>query len=335
MVTWLGARLTISPTAGKEKRRDAAIQRATARPTSAKGREGLDPDRREFVRVVTVLLAVERGYWDILKLMTRQPSQGTNRARRGRPFEAPVGHDASCFSGFDRRGGVPLGPVDDLEDLLRDAAAADGMSRIGFRDRIAAFGGGAIARLESWLADPRLAAFAVRTIERAAALPGAAAAARAALERADAPASARDDVEAALARLGGRTRPALPPLSRGGRSRAGLSAPAQAGDPMLLRQFDADMMEVYEAARREAGYVATRFLQKLRRDGGLETARYLLRQPGVSKGFIGLWKAAKLDLSMEYLVLRPRYASLFSDEERAVARDRLVAYGLTAVQLPR
>jgi len=95
------------------------------------------------------------------------------------------------------------------------------------------------------------------------------------------------------------------------------------------------MLEVYEAPSREAGYRATRFLQKLRRDGGFETARYLLRQPGVSKGFIGLRKAAKLDLSTEYLVLRPRYASLFSNEERAVARERLLAHGLTAAQLPR
>jgi hypothetical protein len=49
-------------------------------------------------------------------------------------------------------------------------------------------------------------------------------------------------------------------------------------------------------------------LQKVRRDGGLETARHLLRQPGVSKGFIGLWKAARLDLSVEYLVLWSEYA---------------------------
>jgi hypothetical protein len=224
--------------------------------------------------------------------------------------------------------------VENLDQLLRDAAAADGMSRIEYRDRIAAFGVKAIARLEPWLADPRLAAFAVRTIERAAALADAAVQARAALERADASAFARDDVEAALARLGGRARPPLPPLSRGG-SHAAPSAPIQAGDPLLLRQFDADMLEVYESAGREAGYWATRFLQKLRRDGGLETARYLLRQPGVSKGFIGLRKAAKLDLSMEYLVLRPRYASLFSDEERAVARERLLAHGVTAAQLPR
>ncbi len=88
------------------------------------------------------------------------------------------------------------------------------------------------------------------------------------------------------------------------------------------------MLEVYEAAKREAGYHATRFLQKVRRDGGLEAARYLLRQPGVSQGFIRLWKAAKLDLAMEYVVLQPEYAPLFSDAELAVARRRLIEHGM-------
>lgn len=73
----------------------------------------------------------------------------------------------------------------ELDTLLREAAAADARIRIEFRDRIAAYGCEAIARLEPWLCDPRLGAFAVRTIERAAAVPGAASAATTALERAD------------------------------------------------------------------------------------------------------------------------------------------------------
>jgi hypothetical protein len=224
--------------------------------------------------------------------------------------------------------------VDNLGKLLREAAAADAMTRIEFRDRIAAFGVRAIPRLEPWLSDPRLGAFAVRTIERAAAVPDAALVAKAALERADTSGPVRDDVEAALARLGGRARPPASPKSRGATSRDDGTANPQARDALLLRRFDGAMLEVYEAAKREAGYRATRFLQKVRRDGGLEAARYFLWQPGVSKGFIALRKAAKLDLTVEYLVVRPEYRALFSDAERAVARQRLVAHGFTPAQLP-
>ena len=40
--------------------------------------------------------------------------------------------------------------------------------------------------------------------------------------------------------------------------------------------FDAAMMEIYERAGREVGYWATRYLQMLRKLGGLDTARQLL-----------------------------------------------------------
>jgi hypothetical protein len=96
--------------------------------------------------------------------------------------------------------------VDNLDRLLREAAAADATTRIEFRDRIAAFGSEAIVRLEPWLSDPRLGAFAVRTIEHAAARPGAALVAKAVLQRANASRPIQDDVVSALARLRARAR---------------------------------------------------------------------------------------------------------------------------------
>jgi hypothetical protein len=100
--------------------------------------------------------------------------------------------------------GVALRPVDELEGLLRQAAAADGMTRINYRDRIAALGVPAIERLEPWLRDERLGAFAVQTILRAALGPGAAVAARSALLRGRVACSesVRCDIDATLARLG-------------------------------------------------------------------------------------------------------------------------------------
>jgi hypothetical protein len=98
--------------------------------------------------------------------------------------------------------------VDELDRLLGEAAAADPSTRIEFRDRIALFGSEAIVRLEPWLSDAHLGAFAVRTIEHAAAMPGAALTARAALLRANVGGPVQKDIRAALARLpaGARTR---------------------------------------------------------------------------------------------------------------------------------
>lgn len=59
---------------------------------------------------------------------------------------------------------------------------------------------------------------------------------------------------------------------------------------------------------------------------GLETARILLHAKTVSEGYTALWERQRLDLTVEALVLAPDYASLFTDEERAIARRRLEGY---------
>ena len=55
----------------------------------------------------------------------------------------------------------------ELLALLNEADAASPMQRIEWRDRIAAHGARAIDGVRPWLANPVLAAFAIRVIERA------------------------------------------------------------------------------------------------------------------------------------------------------------------------
>ena len=57
-----------------------------------------------------------------------------------------------------------------LLDLLDQAREADARSRIEYRDAIAAHGSAAIREVRSWLGDANLAAFAIRVIEKAAAV---------------------------------------------------------------------------------------------------------------------------------------------------------------------
>jgi len=87
-----------------------------------------------------------------------------------------------------------------VEKLLAGAAAADGLTRIDYRDPIAECGEPAIRRLEPWLADPRLAAFAVVTIVRTAQMSGSEALARTTLIRArtDSSPAVQGDIDRAL-----------------------------------------------------------------------------------------------------------------------------------------
>ena len=69
--------------------------------------------------------------------------------------------------------------------------------------------------------------------------------------------------------------------------------------------------------------------------GGLATARYLLHASSVSEGFTALWERRRLDLTVEAVVLQERFAPLFSDEERRIARARLREYGYHAGGRPQ
>ena len=57
--------------------------------------------------------------------------------------------------------------------------------------------------------------------------------------------------------------------------------------------------------------------------GGLGTAKILLHTPHVSDGFTALWERGRLDLTVEVLILKKKWHSLFSEEERQIAKKRL------------
>jgi hypothetical protein len=93
------------------------------------------------------------------------------------------------------------------------------------------------------------------------------------------------------------------------------------------RTFHHAMVAIYETAKREFGYNATRFLKMLSEQGGLAAARQLLWKDQPSDGFTMLWSHGRLDLTVEAHVLLPEFASLFTDEDRQRARYRLELYG--------
>lgn len=93
------------------------------------------------------------------------------------------------------------------------------------------------------------------------------------------------------------------------------------------QQFHEAMVNIYQVAKRDLHYNATRFIQMVAEQGGVGAARQLLHASSVSDGFTTLWLAKRLDLSVEAHVLRPEYSELFTAEERNIAQGRLDAYG--------
>ncbi|MGW6446870.1 hypothetical protein [Lentzea sp. NPDC055074] len=95
----------------------------------------------------------------------------------------------------------------------------------------------------------------------------------------------------------------------------------------LALEFTDDLHAGYRYLVRKIQYRAKAFIEMVALHGGVGAAQILLRGPHTHDGFVRLWEAGELDHSVEACVLRPKYAVLFSEDERRVARQRLEDHG--------
>ena len=95
----------------------------------------------------------------------------------------------------------------------------------------------------------------------------------------------------------------------------------------LENDFDKAMMNVYRSAKNECDYNATYFLNMLYEHRSVETAHRLLGGAAPQYGFAKLSECGRLDITVECLVLNPRFQGLFEDHELETARRRLRQYG--------
>jgi len=94
------------------------------------------------------------------------------------------------------------------------------------------------------------------------------------------------------------------------------------------------LKEGYRTAGEKAGYWARRYIQALNRSGGFATAKRMLtpRTSGERQGLDALLAANCPDLTLEYIILRKQFRSLFTQSELKTARDRLGDYKRKAKQ---
>ncbi|MEL7571268.1 MAG: hypothetical protein AAGU14_12005 [Eubacteriaceae bacterium] len=96
---------------------------------------------------------------------------------------------------------------------------------------------------------------------------------------------------------------------------------------IIENKFNEDMINIYFTVKKELKYNAAMFFRLLSEKGGLQTAKILIAKNGGTSGFRVLFENKRLDLSVEALVLRPEYITLFTDEERKMCKDRLNEFG--------
>ncbi len=95
----------------------------------------------------------------------------------------------------------------------------------------------------------------------------------------------------------------------------------------LELRFHQRMLNVYEQAKAECNYTATRFRNMVADQGGLAAAKSLLGSGGYSEGLTRLWEEKRLDISMEATVLQDPWRALFTEDELLTARAKLKELG--------
>jgi 5-methylcytosine-specific restriction enzyme A len=98
-----------------------------------------------------------------------------------------------------------------------------------------------------------------------------------------------------------------------------------------IRQFHKDMLNIYSEAKK-VGYEASRFRTMVANQGGYGVAKKFIHNNSPSEGFVNLWERKRLDLTVEALILKEDYHSLFTEEERSIVRERLQEYGFAMDQ---
>ena len=90
--------------------------------------------------------------------------------------------------------------------------------------------------------------------------------------------------------------------------------------------FHDAMVNIYNTAA-EHGYRARYFLSMVSEYGGLSAAKRLINSPNAQQGLYRLSQMGLLHISLEALILQERWQSLFTDDERRKARERLNELG--------
>lgn len=100
----------------------------------------------------------------------------------------------------------------------------------------------------------------------------------------------------------------------------------------LELEFHDEMRNIYKTAKNELGYKATRLKKMIADIGGVKAAKKLIAKDGGTEGFEILWEYKRLDLSVEALVLKMKYCSLFSEDELELCENRLADFGYEVVK---
>jgi len=94
----------------------------------------------------------------------------------------------------------------------------------------------------------------------------------------------------------------------------------------LENQLAAEFLAMIKECKRFS-YTPTIFIGKFHRDGAVATAKELGGSPKYHDGLERLWKEKRLDISVEAIMIKEKYNTLFTSEELKNAKHKLTELG--------
>lgn len=95
----------------------------------------------------------------------------------------------------------------------------------------------------------------------------------------------------------------------------------------LEREFEQELVRAVEQQRLVCGWNPVRFLQGVSKHGAVKAVKQMVAQGKASESLERLAEQGRLDLSLEALMVKQQYGSLFTDEEVNACFDKLCRYG--------
>ena len=95
----------------------------------------------------------------------------------------------------------------------------------------------------------------------------------------------------------------------------------------LEKKLQEEIIKNCNIAEKEYESKMTRFLLNIEKFGVVRTIQEILRKGRTSDCFDKLVKANRIDLTMEAVIVKPKYAELFTDDEVNSCYDLLCEYG--------
>lgn len=93
-------------------------------------------------------------------------------------------------------------------------------------------------------------------------------------------------------------------------------------DAELKNEFEKELNELVQKIIEEV-YTPKILMKMIRQEGGYNAVKTLMANPGSSYGYLKLGEAGRLDLSIETIVIKEKYKSLFSKVEVGICKARL------------